>query len=179
MAPQIGFIRDWSKQQGDPNENHAWGKFSASNLHFYIIWSQYSFCFSFYSILKPSFFFGHHPAPGLAPDLLSSFFCVSAPHQLQGLHRALCSSRTTAPLPAVSTLSSAGNVLPNPGVAGSFLSSDSSSSANASENLKLATSCCIAPQILFFTLRFITLSSLICFYLPLCLFSVHFKMEPQ
>lgn len=78
----------------------------------------------FILFLNPHFFFfGHHPASGLAPDLLSSFFCVSALHQLQGHHRALCSSWTTAPLPAVDILSSAGDIpLPNPGVAGSFLS---------------------------------------------------------
>ena len=87
MALQISFIRDRSKQR-DPDENHAWGEFSVSSLHFYIIWFWYSFYFTFYSILKPSFFFGHHPASGLAPDPLSSFFCIPALRELQGYHRA-------------------------------------------------------------------------------------------
>ena len=164
MALQISFIRDRSKQR-DPDENHAWGEFSVSSLHFYIIWFWYSFYFTFYSILKPSFFFGHHPASGLAPDPLSSFFCIPALRELQGYHRAHLAQQPhclRSPLfPLQGTFFSHILVWQVP-----YCHSDSNSSVNASGKLKLTTSCCTAPQILFFTLTFITLSSLI--YLSVC-----------
>ena len=40
-----------------PGARKIMAQVSVSSLHFYIIWFQYSFCFTFYSVLKPSFFF--------------------------------------------------------------------------------------------------------------------------
>lgn len=160
-----------------PGARKIMAQVSVSSLHFYIIWFQYSFCFTFYSVLKPSFFFffGHHPASGLAPDPLSSFFRISALHELQGYHCVHLAQQPhclRSPLfPLQGTFFPHILVWQIP-----FCHSDSNSSVSASEKLKLTTSCCTAPQILFFTLTFITLSSLICFYLSVYLFSVHFKM---
>lgn len=159
-----------------PGARKIMAQVSVCSLHFYIIWVQYSFCFTFYSVLKPSFFFffGHHPASGLAPDPLSSFFCISALHELQGYHCAHlaqqphCLRSPLFPLQGIFFPHILVWQIP-------FCHSDSNSSVHASEKLKLTTSCCTTAQILFFTLTFITLSSLIYFNLSVCLFSVHLK----
>lgn len=40
-----------------PGAKKIMAQVSVCSLHFYIIWFQYSFCFTFYSVFKPSFFF--------------------------------------------------------------------------------------------------------------------------
>lgn len=106
-----------------PGARKIMAQVSVCSLHFYIIWVQYSFCFTFYSVLKPSFFFFFWSSSCLRPGTWSPFQLLLhlSPSRAPGVP--LCSSCTAAALPAVSTLSSAGNILPPyPGVADSFLS---------------------------------------------------------